>query len=512
MKRSDGNYSAWADFKEWTDVEFARAIERGTRAIHAADPGAYSAIEGGQIPGWGGYDYSRLASAVDLMELGDGGGNVEILRSLNPNLILLRTSFDSVTLEIHAIWRSLLRGGRGVIFWDPEGGIGGDVGSVGDRGNRVAAVLREIKGGLGALLIHSKRQVAPIAVLYSPPSMRMQWMLDWQPRGTAWSDRDPSEVYEDENLVRSSMTAFLDFLGRVGLEPRVVTPELIEKGALHSDIRVLILPRVLALSEREAAEMRRFVARGGAVIADGVPGSFDQHGRRLTKPLLAGLFRKTPRKGKSDATFLDTPLGRGDELMHILAAAGVEPAFTITRPDGSRVLNIETQLWRNGTTTILALQRDAGEAAGEPESVLLTLRDIARVYDLRAGALQETARSLELPIDPIGPTLLALSAGPGSTPTIAGAARVVADGTAMITFSLPQAKATGPAVVVLRVELLDPFGEVVSGRSVNLLLHGVPVAKRFDFASDDATGKWRIRATDVLTGNSASKDLEVATY
>jgi hypothetical protein len=82
----------------------------------------------------------------------------------------------------------------------------------------------------------------------------------------------------------------------------------------------------------------------------------------------------------------------------------------------------------------------------------------------------------------------------------------------MITFSLPQAKATGPAVVVLRVELLDPFGEVVSGRSVNLLLHGVPVAKRFDFASDDGTGKWRIRATDVLTGNSASKDLEVATY
>ena len=35
---TDGNYSAWADFKEWMDVEFARAIERGTLAIHAADP------------------------------------------------------------------------------------------------------------------------------------------------------------------------------------------------------------------------------------------------------------------------------------------------------------------------------------------------------------------------------------------------------------------------------------------------------------------------------------------
>jgi glycosyl hydrolase family 42 (putative beta-galactosidase) len=508
MKRSDGNYSAWADFKEWMDVEFARAIERGTLAIHAADPGAYSAIEGGQIPGWGGYDYSRLANAVDLMELYDGGGNVEIARSVNPNLVLLKTSSDSGALEIRDIWRSLLRGGRGVIFWDPEGRIVGDDGRAGDRGNRVAPVLHELKSGLGALLIHSKRQVAPVAVLYSPPSMRTQWMLDWQPRGTAWSDRDPSQVYEDENPVRSSMTAFLDFLGRVGLEARVLTPELIEKGALRRGIRVLILPRVLALSEPEAAQIHRFAAAGGTVIADGIPGGFDRHGRRLAKPLLAGLFRTAPRGGKGGASLLDAPpRDRGGELMNILTAAGVEPAFTLTRKDGSRAVNIETQLWRNGTTTILALQRDPGEAAAEP--VLLTLRKVARVYDLRAGILWGTARSLELLIDPVVPTLLALSAGPGSAPAIAGASRVVAGGTATITFSPPQG-GDGSEVAVLRVELVDPGGEVVAGRSANVLLRGAPIAKRFDFATGDSSGKWRIRATDVLTGNSASKDLEVA--
>ena len=101
--------------------------------------------------------------------------------------------------------------------------------------------------------------------------MRMQWMLDWQPKGAAWSHRDPSQVYEDENPVRSSMTAFLDFLGRVGLEARVLMPEQIEKGALRHGIRVLILPRVLALSEREAAQIQRFAAGGGTVIADGIP-------------------------------------------------------------------------------------------------------------------------------------------------------------------------------------------------------------------------------------------------
>ena len=44
MKRSDENYSAWADFKEWMDIAFARALKSGSDAVHAADPGAVSAI------------------------------------------------------------------------------------------------------------------------------------------------------------------------------------------------------------------------------------------------------------------------------------------------------------------------------------------------------------------------------------------------------------------------------------------------------------------------------------
>src|SRR5215472_3100880 len=45
------------------DVALARAIDAGTEAIHEADPEAVTAIEGAQIPGWGGYDYSRLGVA-----------------------------------------------------------------------------------------------------------------------------------------------------------------------------------------------------------------------------------------------------------------------------------------------------------------------------------------------------------------------------------------------------------------------------------------------------------------
>ena len=50
MQRSDQNFAAWADFKEWMDVAFARAITAGTEAIHKANPEAVAAIEGPKSP------------------------------------------------------------------------------------------------------------------------------------------------------------------------------------------------------------------------------------------------------------------------------------------------------------------------------------------------------------------------------------------------------------------------------------------------------------------------------
>ena len=41
---------AWADFKAWMDVAFARALRMGTDAVHSADPTALAAIEGVQVP------------------------------------------------------------------------------------------------------------------------------------------------------------------------------------------------------------------------------------------------------------------------------------------------------------------------------------------------------------------------------------------------------------------------------------------------------------------------------
>lgn len=177
MARTDDNFAPWADFKAWMDIAFARALRQGTDAVHKADPSALAAMEGAQIPGWGGYDYSHLARAVDVMEVYDGGGNLEIVRSLNPSMVLLTTSASGGLAERHRAWRELLRGSRGMILWDPNNEFVHEDGTLGERGRSAAPVFRELRSGIGALLINSERVFDPVAILYSPASMRTQWML-----------------------------------------------------------------------------------------------------------------------------------------------------------------------------------------------------------------------------------------------------------------------------------------------------------------------------------------------
>ena len=179
------------------DTEFLQVIE-------AADPGAVSAIEGAQIPGWGGYDYSRLASSVDAIEMYAYGENIPIARSFNPRLILLTTSFGNGPSEAHRVWRELLRGTRGLILWDDKSEFVGNDGSLGDRRREAAPYFGEMRNRLGALLINSRRHTDPIGILYSPASRRVQWLLDRRASVEEWSRRGASTEYQDDAIKAST--------------------------------------------------------------------------------------------------------------------------------------------------------------------------------------------------------------------------------------------------------------------------------------------------------------------
>ncbi len=516
MKRSDQNFSAWADFKEWMDVAFARALRSGTDAIHTADPDAVSAIEGTQIPGWGGYDYSRLAGSVDAMELYDYADNVAIARSFNPGLIMLTTSFIGGPAEAHRVWRELLRGTRGLVLWDDSNGFAGRDGSLGERGREAASYFDDMRGGLGALVINSRRHTDPIGILYSPASMRVQWLLDRRATGEEWSRRSASSEYQDD-AIRSSTRNFAHALEHAGLQYRFMSSAEVGRGELQkANYRLLILPRTIALAPGAAKEIRDFVGQGGVVIADGEPGVFDEHGRRAPKPLLSEIFDGPATRsatnfafGKGKAIYLplSTDLHREStrRITRILDDAEVKPPFPIARPDGRPANDVVTHIFTNGELTLVALQRDYPAALDSRETVVLTLPRPFNVYDIKATqALGKTDR-LAVELGPVEPVLLTLSEKPLAPPSIAGPRSAHLGETAEFYIG-----AGSPAQRhIVHLDVTDPQGSTVAGYSGNLLFADAVTAKLLPLALNDKTGVWKLRARDILSGETATTELQV---
>jgi hypothetical protein len=183
------------------DIAFARALKAGADAINSVDPDAYVSICGAQMPGWGGYDYYRLTNALSALEPYNIGSNVEIIRSINPRTVMLTTAFAQGPWEKHRIWYELLHGSRGIIIWDEKAEYvaRGDL-KVGERGRQTQAYYNELRSGLAALFINSTRQSDPVAIHYSQPSMRIEWMLAQKPKGQSWMERSSATERMDSEF------------------------------------------------------------------------------------------------------------------------------------------------------------------------------------------------------------------------------------------------------------------------------------------------------------------------
>ena len=372
VARTDGNFSAWSDFKEWMDESFYRAVRRGTDTIHAADQRARSGLEGIQAPGWGGYDITRLAHAADVFEMYDMHNSVEIALALNPALITLTTGFATGPAEVHRVWHEALLGQRGAAIWDEKNATVSEDGTPGPRGLEMVGTYTELRGGIGAQLIASRIARDPVAILYSPASYRVHWMLDVKADSKSWTFRD-SERESFDSPLRAAMRRSAALLQHAGLQPNWLSPDLLADGALEArGIRLLVLPHVLALSDREATAIDRFVRRGGVVLADVVPGDYDGHGRKRPQPVLAGLGSKVrliEALQRDDAP--DAPLAAA------LKDAGVTPQFTLEAADGTILRDVDVRQFRNGGVTVIGLQRDL-PAKSDPAKPDPAKADLAR--------------------------------------------------------------------------------------------------------------------------------------
>ena len=272
------NDSFWCNFLGGL-VEYANTV----------DPATPCGIVGGQAPNaFGGYDYAKLMRKLQYIEAYNLGSSQAIIRSFNPhNAIPAVTSHfhQSADDDIWQVWYYLAHGNRGHIGWVENWFDGTTPRPWQDQ---VAPHYLEAGKTIGPLLKGAEWRHDGVAILYSHPSVQLGWMLDAQAHGTTWTNRDGDQRLGASHLVRQ---AWENMLRDSGLQYSFLSYADVIQNGIPAEYRALILPACLCLSDAEAQAIEAFCRRGGTVIADYLPGVWDQHGRgRAGGGVLDSLF------------------------------------------------------------------------------------------------------------------------------------------------------------------------------------------------------------------------------
>lgn len=295
------NLSLWMEWRHFMDYQFAQVLADLTRYTNKLDPTIPAGFVGGQQPSaYGGYDYALLCRAVQWMESSDlGGGTNEILRSFwnRPRRVQVQT-FDARwphKMNVWVLWHRLAHGNQATIAW-PEGWMRD--GSLGKRElspviEQLAPTFREIQGRAGEFIINpdSYLESDPIGIYYSHPSIRAGWAMDSITHGATWPKRLTS--MDDANLSSAHLRlSWCKLLEDLGYQYDFISYLDVHEGRIDllKRFKVIILPRTLCLSEREARALRQFVQSGGMLIADTLCGLLSETGRGRKAGALDDLF------------------------------------------------------------------------------------------------------------------------------------------------------------------------------------------------------------------------------
>ena len=264
---------------QWTfnDSYWLNFIGDLVEYANSVDPHTPCGFVGGQAPNaFGGYDYAKLMRKVQLIESYNIGSSQAIIRSFNPHNAVpaVTTHFhQSVADDIWQMWYYLVHGNRGFIGW-VQGWFDGR--RPRPWHEQVAPHYLEADRKIGPLLARAEWVHDGVAIYYSHPSIQLGWILDAAAHRQTWVNRNSDERLGASHLVRH---AWENMLRDAGIQYSFLSyVDVIEHG-VPSEYKVLILPACLCLSDAEARRIEEFCRGGGTVVADYLPGLWDEHGK-----------------------------------------------------------------------------------------------------------------------------------------------------------------------------------------------------------------------------------------
>ena len=556
--RKTRNFAPWADHRTFMEITFARAYQTARDAAIEGDPDAHIAVSGTQATNaYNGADWSRLDRVIDDFLSYDGGNQWDMHRSFaKPDAMIgFWTGYGSHGLAVqNAIWTAAIYNVlHPNIFWmysflNPDMTHSA---SARDMGKAFSSLRSE---GVGKLLMESTRRQDVIALYYSMPSIHAASILGYHQR----SSDDDNEVTDKARLsFTANRDGWVKTIKDLGLQFDFVSSEdIASKGIANDRYQVVILPFAFALSDEEVERLTEFVTRGGVVIADAAPGWMDQHCAWRTNDKVNKLFgivsappdkldiklasdnSNTPivnRTGAGWTVYLNTTWDQYPKLRAasfggewyrqtaraMFEKAGIKPAVRVTSPDGKPLSQAQIVRYQFGNAEIVAIVKDNVGVAG-----VVGQDGVTSYKDANLGQVAKQELTIKLPrkfyvadvrsgkqlgfTDVVHSSILVGDALVlGLSPEVN---ELKFDGPLSarsgdhISFALTSNR-SGTSLV--RCHVYAPDGSRLPIYSNNTLIRGGRGTFTLPFALNDPSGKYVIRATDVVTGAVVERTIEL---
>ncbi|MCK5805483.1 MAG: beta-galactosidase, partial [Lentisphaeria bacterium] len=403
------------------------------------------------------------------------------------------------------MWEFAFQGGAMPIWWDPilpwaySGKRGftpwymfGPLWRETGRSQAVSAPALELERGLGRVLRTANRVPADVVILHSQASMHLTYVQAALAEGQITHKGTKAYRASDEAMARAIQCQSFPY--------RYARVTTLEEDLANA--KIVALPSCHALDDPTVATLKRFVERGGRLLADTMPATHTGHGRPRTSSPLTSLF-----DGKRGFC-LGKPADSASqgELIFALAELTPLPTIAVRTPQGTPPARMRLFRYRLGSAEVVGIVQGVGDDA-EPALTLRLPNDKRQVYDMRRGVLLgKTGASRSLKLIPGDAAIFAL------LPYRPGAlAATVKANARTLEIQVQLADTPTDAVHVFRIDITRP-GDPAPCHWYSRNVVAPAGAATFDvpLAQNDPAGTWQIQIRDLLTGTKTSRDITVS--
>ena len=271
--RQKKSFAGWLDHRTFNDWNRADAFRIMITAMDKATGGLPYSLSGtSETNPWNAWDYYQLMPYLKSLASYSGEQTIQH-RSFAPHKLSFMPwlGYDAAYDYLHhRVIFGLMQGATGFSIYG-NFNIEPDF-QFSPKGKELIEVLNLYRNGPGEAIMRMDMKTYPIAFLYSPASIKLDWII-----GLA-------------NQRKSSTAGLNQIVGDAGLIYDYVAYGQLEKSGVPEKYQVLFLPMCAALSDKEAAAIEQFVKRGGILIGDFLSGTYDSHGKKRTVPALSRVF------------------------------------------------------------------------------------------------------------------------------------------------------------------------------------------------------------------------------